>query len=146
MALTGQTKFENELLEILTDRGLWVVRSAGSRGDADLIIVGGAAVEVKAVRACSVSCSAGGPCAGTEEFRPSKGGAEGMGQYESLLKREGEGYKVFYGIRKKGKNGGWRFAPPSKFTRTRAGKPVLKWAAGAPLDVFVPSPARGPAV
>lgn len=46
MALTGQTKFENELLEILTDRGLWVVRSAGSRGDADLIIVGGAGKSV----------------------------------------------------------------------------------------------------
>jgi Holliday junction resolvase len=137
MALTGQTKYENELKDLLTERGLWVVRSAGSLGDADLVIVDGAVVEVKAIGACSRACSAGGPCAGTEEFRPSKQ-KDGIEQYGTLRRREEEGYRPFYGIRKKGKNGGWRFAPPSKFTLTRQGMPVLKWKDGAPLDVFAP--------
>jgi len=143
MPLHGQAgKYENKLIDDLAKYEIWSIRSAGSLGDGDVVVNipagrsvrGNPIVEVKAIKACSPSCNGGGPCKKNETFRPSRK-RDDVEQYDSLAKREAERYAAFYGIYKKGKNGGWRFLKPSQFSSTREGGRVAKWGAKGQLTL-----------
>lgn len=136
--------YERELMRILRARGRRVVRSAGSMGEGDVVVIhpilrgqgecmdpawsGGSILEAKAV--------------GAREpyYRPSKR-VKDRAQYAVALEMEGAGYDEWYALRVKaapgGRVAGWRFCRPSGFSRTRTGEPVFRPADGLGLEEFL---------